>query len=381
MPAYCHIYNRGVEGKDIFRDEEDCRTFLGYLKEYLSPVLHPKDLKREFTVNGRTYHGLPHQPKNYHGKIELIAYSLSRDQFHLVVNELEKGAQTRLLRSIGTRYSMYYNKKYSRRGALYEGPYKSTTINDVSLLPHYVRLFHAHKPKEHPRLTSFTEYVADKKPIWINTGVILGLVPNFKRFSDDINSLNEDRKNIGSGVFAKVDTKEETQPTTLVRSNPVSPDSNSTPTGATLKVPEFIAASVGIFVVLFTLGLRSVSVHSATITANIAENPTEIESPEVSGVSDFEEYAPEDSYSAETISVDELIEALEKKTFIEINAPNANQYVNIRLNPTINSEIVQKAKNGDTFEYVETVDGWHRIKLQDGLAYVSAEYSNLLLTP
>ena len=35
--GYYHIYNRGVEKRKIFLDEQDYKVFLSYLKIYLSP--------------------------------------------------------------------------------------------------------------------------------------------------------------------------------------------------------------------------------------------------------------------------------------------------------------------------------------------------------
>jgi len=35
--GFYHIYNRGVEKRDIFLDDQDYRVFLNYLKIYLSP--------------------------------------------------------------------------------------------------------------------------------------------------------------------------------------------------------------------------------------------------------------------------------------------------------------------------------------------------------
>ena len=35
--GYYHIYNRGVEKRKIFLDEQDYKVFLKYLKLYLDP--------------------------------------------------------------------------------------------------------------------------------------------------------------------------------------------------------------------------------------------------------------------------------------------------------------------------------------------------------
>lgn len=35
--AYYHVYNRGVEDRDIFRDDQDYKVFLSFMKRYLIP--------------------------------------------------------------------------------------------------------------------------------------------------------------------------------------------------------------------------------------------------------------------------------------------------------------------------------------------------------
>ena len=45
-----HIYNRGVEKRIIFKDDQDYKVFLSYVKEYLSPIQQGATLQyRELT--------------------------------------------------------------------------------------------------------------------------------------------------------------------------------------------------------------------------------------------------------------------------------------------------------------------------------------------
>jgi len=39
--GHYHIYNRGVDKRDIFLDDHDYQTFLSLLKTYLSPPVKP----------------------------------------------------------------------------------------------------------------------------------------------------------------------------------------------------------------------------------------------------------------------------------------------------------------------------------------------------
>lgn len=132
MPAnnnFFHIHNEAVHGTSIFRDEADKITFLSFLKEYLSPT-GSESVKKTFTVKGREYQGVPHMPKNYHTQVELIAYSLKPDGFNLILEQKVDHAIERLIRSLATRYSIYFNKKYNRTGTIFSGPYKSSQIKD-----------------------------------------------------------------------------------------------------------------------------------------------------------------------------------------------------------------------------------------------------------
>src|SRR3990167_10261433 len=126
--VYLHIYNKGIENRAIFNDKQDFHVFVGFLEEYLSTPKDAEATKTVFQVHGKTFKGTPHQPKNYFNKIELIAYSLMPSHFHLLVNLKQKDALQGFIRSLCTRYSMYFNKKHQRTGSLFQGPYKSILI-------------------------------------------------------------------------------------------------------------------------------------------------------------------------------------------------------------------------------------------------------------
>src|SRR3989344_191933 len=85
-----HIYNRGVEKRIIFEDEQDHKVFLNYLKEYLSPFEAKELVKTTFVVRGSTHLGFKRKPKNYNNQLELLAYCLMPNHFHLIL-KVEKG--------------------------------------------------------------------------------------------------------------------------------------------------------------------------------------------------------------------------------------------------------------------------------------------------
>jgi uncharacterized protein YgiM (DUF1202 family) len=57
---------------------------------------------------------------------------------------------------------------------------------------------------------------------------------------------------------------------------------------------------------------------------------------------------------------------------------DGSESVNIREQPSTKSEIVGKAKDGDTYELVSKNSEWYQIKLEDGsVAFISAKYSEI----
>jgi len=174
--AYRHIYNKGIENGNIYRDKEDYETFISYLKQYLSEPDDPKNIKKVFTVNGRSFQGIPHQPKNYFNKIELIAYSLMPNHFHLILDEMTKNSLEGFIRSLCTRYSMYFNKKHERSGSLFESPYKSIQVSKTSDLLYLTRHLHYGYNKNSTTPTdshsSYADFVGIRDTPWIKSDVI-----------------------------------------------------------------------------------------------------------------------------------------------------------------------------------------------------------------
>lgn len=117
--SYYHLYNRGVAKQNIFLDYQDYKVFLSYLKVYLTlPNLQGPSLKEPPS----------RKLKNYFELARLLAYCLLPNHFHLMVFQKEIDTITNFMRSIGTKYSMYFNRKYQRVGPVFQGRYKAVLI-------------------------------------------------------------------------------------------------------------------------------------------------------------------------------------------------------------------------------------------------------------
>lgn len=137
--GYYHIYNRGVEKRLIFIDEQDYLVFLSYLRDYLLP----KDevgLSKKLADPNTSYKEKDKIIKllrlnNFASEITLLAYCLMPNHFHFLIKQKSANSIDRFMQSLATRYTMYFNRKHKRVGFLCQDVYKAVLVtNDEQLL-------------------------------------------------------------------------------------------------------------------------------------------------------------------------------------------------------------------------------------------------------
>jgi len=82
------------------------------------------------------------------------------------------------MRSLSTKYSVYFNKRYDRVGPLFQGPYKAVLVENDNQLLHLSRYIHLNPvtTKDSPlRITysSYADYLERKQTLWLKTEPIL----------------------------------------------------------------------------------------------------------------------------------------------------------------------------------------------------------------
>ena len=172
-----HVYNRGVEKRKIFMDEQDHKVFLNYLKEYLSPPPDTQSLKQAFTLKGENFKGIPKQILNYSDEISLLAFCLMPNHIHLLIKQKNKSSIGKFAKSLFTRYSMYFNKKYKRIGSLFQGPYKATNVVNKDYLLDITRYIHRNPLKLTKNLidyySSYAHYLNQFNIPWLKNKEVL----------------------------------------------------------------------------------------------------------------------------------------------------------------------------------------------------------------
>lgn len=167
--TFYHVYNRGVEGRDIFIDDQDYKVFLSYTKRYLTRI--PQNEVQ------------PRWRSDVADKLQLMAYCLMPNHFHLLVKQKTTDGMTIFIKTLMNSYVRYFNQKYKRIGGLFQGVFKAVQISEEPYLLHLTRYIHLNpfdlKDMTFNRLESYYcsygEYLGKRNTSWIYPEEILSM--------------------------------------------------------------------------------------------------------------------------------------------------------------------------------------------------------------
>lgn len=127
---YYHLYNRGVNKQKIFIDKRDWVRFLFCILYFQSPLVI-------YNLNRPVGNFVRHSVFNMdeveiiaNKYVELVAFCLMPNHFHLLVQEKEEGGISRYMQRVQNAYTKYSNTRYKKSGHLFQGPYQIVHIED-----------------------------------------------------------------------------------------------------------------------------------------------------------------------------------------------------------------------------------------------------------
>lgn len=122
-----HCYSRGVDKRKIFLTKGDYERFqmLLYACNSKTPI-HISALDQN-RIQGPTLNTVLEQERG-EPLVEIGAYTLMPTHYHLLLRECTEGGLTLFMRKLGTGYTMFFNLKNERTGALFSGRFKARHV-------------------------------------------------------------------------------------------------------------------------------------------------------------------------------------------------------------------------------------------------------------
>ena len=137
---YYHIYNRGTDRRIIFIDNVDRQRFIDLL--YLSNSVAPVDIRLVRKYNHSVFDVVRENLLVYIG-----VYCLMPNHFHILLTPALENGITIFMQKVLTGYSMYFNKRHSRHGVLFEGRFKARHVNYDEYLKYLFSYIHLNPVK------------------------------------------------------------------------------------------------------------------------------------------------------------------------------------------------------------------------------------------
>jgi len=161
---FYHVYNRGVDKRIIYNDHYDSARFLESMREF--NVVESVDSIQSVRKHNRVRDRGPTSNR----LVNVVSYCLNPNHFHFLLEQIEEGGISEFMKRIGCGYTLFFNKKYSRSGALFQGKYKYKHIPSDDYLKYlsvYVNLndkvHNLHRDRGWTSISSYAQYIDLKK--------------------------------------------------------------------------------------------------------------------------------------------------------------------------------------------------------------------------
>jgi len=144
-----HVLNRGVDKRKIFLDTQNYFRFIHDLFEFndedsVNTTFHV--FKRKYNDNDvrhRNIGNVEGERKQRKMLVDILAFCLMPNHYHLLLTPRVQNGIALFIKKLNGGYAKYFNAKYERSGALFQGKYKRVIIKDEAHfihLPYYIHL-------------------------------------------------------------------------------------------------------------------------------------------------------------------------------------------------------------------------------------------------
>lgn len=128
-----HVILRAIDGNLIFKDIDD--YYRGIFSIYEFNNAKPVDIwrrrqQRKKEKKVEALEGPAFQISERDVLVDVLAFCFMPNHIHLLLRQTKDGGITKFMSKVGTGYAVYFNKKYKRKGYVFQNRFKSVYIKD-----------------------------------------------------------------------------------------------------------------------------------------------------------------------------------------------------------------------------------------------------------
>lgn len=194
---YYHVFNRGVNKREIFTNRRDYARAIKLIKFYKSteyPIRFSKFLLLSIDQRKQIWQRLSKETSY----VDILSYCLMPNHFHFLLKQTIDNGISKFISNFENSYTKYFNIKNNRSGHLFQGPFKATRIDSEYQLLHTSRYIHLNPYSSaivrdfneliNYEWSSFPEFIRTRKYGFCETKDILSNFKNpkaYKAFTAD----------------------------------------------------------------------------------------------------------------------------------------------------------------------------------------------------
>ena len=128
-----HIVLRGVGDSLVFKDTDDYYRGIFSLYEFNTTV--PIEIRRQREKRKLAKaRGEQFSADNRDWLVEILAFYFMPNHIHLLLKQIKDEGITQFMRKFGAGYATYFNKKYNRKGHLFQSRFRAVHIKTTEQL-------------------------------------------------------------------------------------------------------------------------------------------------------------------------------------------------------------------------------------------------------
>lgn len=197
---YYHLFNRGVDKREIFLDRRDLDRFFQSMSEFNTLI----PIGSIYAASFRKNSPLRNLVSKTGRLVDFICYCLCPNHYHFILRQSADRGIEKFMHRLGLGYTNYFNKKYQRSGSLFQGTFKANHIDSDAYLLYasvYVNLnYKVHQLTNKLFSSSWGDYIQSKgKEKFCETDIILGQFTNiseYKNFAENAVIIAHERKEL-----------------------------------------------------------------------------------------------------------------------------------------------------------------------------------------
>ncbi|OGI27002.1 MAG: hypothetical protein A2359_04230 [Candidatus Moranbacteria bacterium RIFOXYB1_FULL_43_19] len=197
---YYHIFNRGVDKREIFSDHLDKQRFFRSMDEFntLDPI---------GSIYENFFRDRKEKNKSKKKLVGFVCFCLNPNHYHFILKQTAERGIEKFMQRLGTGYTKYFNKRHERAGVFFQGAFKAVHIKSNSYLLHlsaYVNLnnrVHSLGSSTSMSMSSWREYTDNfsEKTFCVGKRVILDDFENgedYREFAEESLTAIKDKKDL-----------------------------------------------------------------------------------------------------------------------------------------------------------------------------------------